>query len=498
MFGNNTVNIFNPDQININSGNFVNGQLTQGSGDIIEVIRPSDGQIYHEVKASTIDDIDAAVENAWQAFHNSGWSSMPPRDRMKIMRRWADLIDADAEKLAPLEAIGSTRPIMDAKTWDVPFTAEGIRFFSEFADKFGGEIAASEAGKLGLTIAEPYGVVAAIAPWNFPLVMASWKIAAAMAAGNTIILKPSEMTPFSVIRLAELAIEAGVPSGVFNIVQGQGGIAGDALCRHPKVSKVTFTGSTATGSAIMSACARSGPKPVTLELGGKSPQIVFDDPVSIDVTAAIVAKAITGNAGQVCNAGSRLLVDEKIAEQFIESVQNNFTQLTAGPTWSDKTTLSPIISIHQNQMIDSAVQKAVSDGAEAICGGKVLSVSHKGAFYAPTILTNVENNSDAAKKELFGPVMTVQTFSNEDEAIAMANDSEYGLAAGVHTADLSRAMRAIHKLETGNVWVNRYGRSNDFILPTGGYKKSGIGKDLGKQAYEANLRIKTALIEFPI
>ena len=464
----------------------------------MEVIRPSDGHIYHEVKASTPNDINFAVENAWSAFNTSGWSSMPPRDRMRIMRSWADLIDEDVENLAAIEAIGSTRPIMDAKAWDVPFTAEGIRFFSEFADKFGGEIAASEAGKLGLTIAEPYGVIAAIAPWNFPLVMASWKIAAAMAAGNTVVLKPSELTPFSVIRLAELAIDAGVPPGVFNIVQGQGAIAGDALCRHSKVSKVTFTGSTVTGSAIMAACAESGPKPVTLELGGKSPQIVFDDPMSIDKTAEIVAKAITGNAGQVCNAGSRLLVDEKIAEQFTESVKSNFSKLAAGPTWSDKTTLSPIISSHQNQMIDSAVQNAVSSGAEALCGAKVLLDFDKGAFYAPTILTNLKNNSEVMKKELFGPVMTVQTFSDEDEAIAMANNSEYGLAAGVHTADLSRAMRAIHKLETGNVWVNRYGRSNDFILPTGGYKKSGIGKDLGKQAYEANLRIKTALIEFPI
>lgn len=492
------MNIFNPDTLKVTSGNFINGRLIQGSGEAIEIIRPSDGQVYHAMNSSTADDVNTAVENSWSAFHKSGWSSMPPRDRMKIMRHWADLIDADVENLAPLEGIGSTRPILDAKAWDVPFTAEGIRFFSEFADKFGGEIAASEAGKLGLTIAEPYGIVGAIAPWNFPLVMASWKVAAAMAAGNTVVLKPSEMTPFSVIRLAELAIKAGVPAGVFNVIQGYGHIAGDALCRHPKISKVTFTGSTKTGSAIMSACAETGPKPVTLELGGKSPQIVFDDPLSIDETAGIVAKAITGNAGQVCNAGSRLLVDEKIAEEFISLVKMKFSDLNAGPTWSDKTSLSPIISAHQCEMIDGAVKNAVSNGAEALCGAEQVSFDHKGAFYAPTILTKVENNSEAVKKELFGPVMTVQTFSDEDEAITMANDSEYGLAAGVHTADLSRAMRAIHKLESGNVWVNRYGRSNDFILPTGGYKKSGIGKDLGKQAFEANLRIKTALIEFPI
>src|SRR6201996_2773400 len=233
--------------------------------------------------------VDRAVESAWQAFKHSGWARMAPRERAKILRRFAELVEADAPMLGRLEALGSTRPIRDAVAWDVPFTAEGIRFYSEFADKIGGEVAATRPDHLGMIVAEPYGVIGAIAPWNFPLVMASWKIAPALAAGNAVVLKPSEMTPFSVLRLAELAIEAGIPPGIFNVVQGDGRVTGDALVRHPKIAKVTFTGSSQTGAAIMAACAESGTKPVTLELGGKSPQIVFADAPRIDEVARRIA-----------------------------------------------------------------------------------------------------------------------------------------------------------------------------------------------------------------
>ena len=284
---------FDPDQISLaQAHNFIDGRRVKGRGAAIAVRRPSDGRVQADLDSVDADQLVEAVDNAQAAYKRSGWAQTDPRGRMKVLRRWADLIEADAARLAPLEALGSTRTINEVNAWDLGYTAETIRFFAEWADKVGGEVAATTPDKLGLTIAEPYGVVAAIAPWNLPLVMAGWKIAPAIAAGNSVVLKPSEMTPFSIVRLAELAIEAGLPAGVFNIVQGDGRSVGDPLVRRPEVAKVTFTGSTATGAAIMAACAQTGPKPVTLELGGKSPQIIFAD-AGIDKAAAIVARAIT-------------------------------------------------------------------------------------------------------------------------------------------------------------------------------------------------------------
>lgn len=487
---------FDPDKLHIPTGHFIAGRLVAGTGASIDVRRPSDGRVYAQLPLAGLDEVDQAVENAWNAFRTSGWATQPPRERMALLRRWADLVEADAATLGPLEAVGSTRPVADVIAWDIPYTAECIRFFSEFADKIGGEVAATSTDKLGFTITEPYGVVAAIAPWNFPLVMACTKIAPVLAAGNAVVLKPSEMTPFSVLRLAELAVEAGIPAGIFNIVQGDGRTAGDALCRHPRVAKVTFTGSTRTGAAIMAACAETGPKPVTLELGGKSPQVVFADAPDLDKTAAAIARAITVNAGQVCVAGSRLIVEDSIAEQLSGKIAQAFAALKPGRTWAAGTTLSPIISDPQFDQIDAIVQRTVAAGAEILCGGARASAPQDGAFYLPTILTAVNGASEAVRDEIFGPVLTLQSFRDEDEAFTLANENAYGLAAGVHSGDVARTLRAVRAIEAGTIWVNRYGRSNDFILPTGGYKKSGIGKDLGRQAYEANLKTKTALIEF--
>lgn len=487
---------FDPDSVGIGDANFINGRRVAGRGAEIAVHRPSDGHLYRQLDTVAPDQLDEAVENAWTAFRTSGWAQADPRGRMRVMRHWADLIEADMAHLAPLEALGSTRTIDEVRGWDVSYTAECIRFFAEFADKIGGEVAATTPDKLGLTITEPYGVVAAIAPWNLPLVMSTWKIAPAIAAGNAVVLKPSEMTPFSVVRLAELAIEAGLPAGIFNIVQGDGRNVGDPLCRHPRVSKVTFTGSTRTGAAIMAACAETGPKPVTLELGGKSPQIVFADASDLDKTAAIVARAITLNAGQVCVAGSRLLVQEKVAGQVIDRIVAAFEAHRPGPTWRTDTTLGPIISEPQFGRIDAIVRRTMAEGAKVLTGGGRAPAPQAGSYYLPTLLDGVTRDNEAVREEIFGPVLTVQSFIDEEEAYALANDSQYGLAAGVHTGDVARALRATRALEAGTVWVNRYGRSNDFILPTGGYKQSGIGKDLGREAYQANLKTKTVLIEF--
>jgi len=491
------VQLFDPDQVQVPSGHYIAGRLLPGRADAaIEVLRPSDGRAYARLPLGDAELVDQAVESAYSAWRSSDWARRAPRERARVLRRWAELVEADGALLGPLEAVGSTRPLRDVLAWDIPFTAEGLRFFAEYADKLGGEVAATRSDNLGMTITEPYGVVGAITPWNFPLVMVSWKVGAALAAGNAVVLKPSELTPFSVLRLAELATQAGVPPGIFNIVQGDGRVTGEALSRHPRIAKMTFTGSTRTGAAIMASCAQHGPKPVTLELGGKSPQLVFDDAPDLTRLTGLVAGAITGNAGQVCVAGSRLIVQKGIAPALIEALAQRFAAHRPGPTWEDGSTLPPIISRLQAERIDAIVRRATAAGGRVIGGGPQADVCGDGAYYLPTLIEGVGASNPAVVEEIFGPVLTVQTFDSEEEGLALAAHEHYGLAAGVHTADIGRAMRAMRSISAGTVWINRYGRSNDFVIPTGGYHQSGIGKDLGRQAVEANLRIKSVLIDF--
>ena len=473
------------------AANFVGGRKILGQGAVFDVRRPSDGQVLMALHCASMDQMQAAVEDAAAAQKASGWGRMDPRARARILHRFADAIDADRAHLAPLEAVGSTRTLAEILAWDLPYTAECLRFFAEFADKHGGEVGATADDRFGFTANEPYGVVAAIAPWNLPLVMAAWKLGPALAAGNAVVLKPSELTPFSAVRLAELAVQAGVPAGIFNVVQGMGHDIGDGLVRAEAVGKVSFTGSTATGRAIMGACAATGPKPCTLELGGKSPQLIFAD-ADLDKACAIVARAITLNAGQVCVAGSRLLVEASVAEEVTGRIAKLFNAHRLGETWAEGTTMGPIVSEKQLAGIDALVQSARAQGGEAITGGA--RDPRAGSFYQPTLLAGLGAEADAVQKEIFGPVLTVQPFADDDEAYALANGTAYGLAAGVHTQNLSRAIRATRSLEAGTVWVNRYGRSDDFILPTGGFKQSGLGKDLGREAYLASSKSKTVLI----
>jgi aldehyde dehydrogenase (NAD+) len=489
------VSDFDPQCIRPRGGHFIAGQW-DASGEEFEVTRPSDNRIYGACADAGEAGVDRAVSAAQAALTVSGWGTRPPRDRARVLRRWADLVESEAVALGQLEAIGSTRPISGAIGWDLPYTAECLRFFAEFADKHGGDVAATQSDHLGLILAEPIGVVGAIAPWNFPLVMAAWKAGPALAAGNAVVLKPSELTPYSALRLAELAVQAGLPAGIFNVVNGRGATTGDAISRHPGIGKVTFTGSTQTGARIMAACAISGPKPVTLELGGKSPQLVFDDIKDPAQVAQTIARAILGNAGQVCNAGSRLLAHRGIATELIERITLEARKISSGPTWRAATDYPPIVSQQQASRIASLVDATVGCGARVHIGAKFMGPVGDGAYYEPTLLLDVRNDMPAVREEVFGPVLTVQTFADEEEAYAMANNSIYGLTAGVFTRDLNRALRAVRAIQAGTVWVNRYGRSNDFIIPTGGYKRSGIGKDLGREAYLANLRYKSALIDF--
>ncbi|QEH95231.1 aldehyde dehydrogenase family protein [Gluconobacter thailandicus] len=485
---------FDPSLVVLPNTHFVDGKRVKGEG-VISVHAPSDGRLLCHLPEAGTDLVDHAVCLAQDVQIRSGWATCAPRERGRVLRRWADLVEQNAVELARLETVCSTRPIAETTAWDVPFTAEGIRFFSEYADKLGGEVAATQNDLFGMVLAEPYGVIGAIAPWNFPLVMGSWKVIPALAAGNGVVLKPSEMTPFSIIRLAELAVEAGVPAGLFNVVQGTGPITGDALARHPVCGKLTFTGSTRTGIEIMKAAAESGPKPVTLELGGKSPQIVFDDIRDVDAVADRILRAFTGNAGQVCVSGSRLIVQKGVHDVLLEKIIERAQGFVSGSLEKAETRYSPIISERQAASIEAAVHESMQAGASALLPLNRLS-SPGGVFLSPCILSDVTPQTRAVKDELFGPVLTVQTFDDEAEAFALASHATYGLAAGVHTADLGRAMRAVRNLKAGTVWVNRYGRSSDFVIPTGGYGGSGIGKDLGRQAVEANLRYKSVLMAF--
>lgn len=485
---------FDPATLELPRGHFIDGALQADPSEPIAVRRPSDGAVYSEVPTADAETVERAVHNARDAQRSSDWAKQAPRARADILRRWADLIDKHCIELAQLEAVGSTRPIAQAAGWDVPYLAKTIRFFAELADKYGGDVSPTAEGQFGFTVTEPYGVVVAVAPWNFPLVMAGWKLAPALAAGNAVVLKPSELTPLSALHLARLAVEAGMPAGLFNVVQGDGPTTGDALCRHPDVAKITFTGSTATGVAIMTASAESGIKPVTLELGGKSPQLVFED-ADAALAARCVARGILGNAGQVCVSGSRLVVHRRLQDELLERTTALMSQVTPGPTWQEATGFSPIISTKQFDRIDGLVKSTVGQGAELLIGGRPLAADGEGAFYAPTILAGVTGEMDAVREEVFGPVLTVQSFEDEEEGLALAEHPVYGLAAGLYTSDLSRALRAIRRLEVGTVWVNRYGRSEDFAIPTGGFKRSGIGKDLGREAFEANLRKKSVLID---
>jgi aldehyde dehydrogenase (NAD+) len=481
---------FDPDRLTLPIGHFIGDTLLPADG-IIPLHRPSDGKAYSDCPVADADLVDRAVQTAKTALKASGWASTRPRERLNVLHRWADLIEAEAAELAQLEAISSTRPVSQLVAGDIPVTAEQIRFFAEFADKEGSDVVPTDGDSLGMIMSEPYGVVGAITPWNFPLNMAGWKLGPALAAGNAVVLKPSEMTPFSTLFLAELAVRAGLPAGLINIVLGDGAVTGNAITGHPDIAKVSFTGSTRAGSAIMENIARSGVKPMTLELGGKSPQIVFAD-ADLGKAAAAIATSVLANAGQACVAGTRLVIEESVAASVVESIVALVKVAVPAPTWDERAQYSPIISERQRQRIHSIVSAAVAAGGACLIGGGPMDAP--GYFYQPTLLDRVDMTSPAVREEIFGPVLTVQTFRDEEEALALADHPAYGLAAGLFTRDLSRAVRLTRRVQAGTVWVNRYGRSRDHILPTGGYRQSGIGKDLGREAYLANRKSKSVLI----
>jgi len=481
---------FDPDKVSLPIGHFIGGSLVPAKG-VIDMHRPSDGKPHAGCPIAGEDLVDEAVHVAHKTLASSRWAGVRPRERTKVLQAWADLMEAEGETLARIEAVSSTRPISQLMSGDIPVVAEQIRFFAEFADKEGSDVVPTDDASFGMILTEPYGVVGAIVPWNVPISTTAWKLAPALAAGNAVVLKPSEMTPFSAIYMAQLALKAGVPAGLINIVLGDGRTTGRAITRHPGISKVSFTGSTQAGAAIAEDIARSGIKPLTLELGGKSPQVVFAD-ADLDKAASAIASSILANGGQGCVAGTRLIAEKSIASALVEKVAARMKDVRPGPTWDEGSQYSPIISEKQLNRIDGIVKAAIKAGADCVIGGGPME--RAGYFFQPTLLANVGQESPAVTEEIFGSVLTVQTFATEEEALALADHPTYGLAAGLYTSDLSRAIRLSRRIQAGTIWVNRYNRSRDHILPTGGYKRSGLGKDLGREAYVAYRKSKSVLI----
>ena len=486
------MNLFKPEEVAVPQGHLIAGRLHQEGDGALEVRRPSDGKLHGDVPLAGDAVVDAAVRAAQVAFPK--WRSLAPRERGRILRRWADLVDAHADELMRMESVVSARPAQEVRMVDVPGVAEWLRYYGEYADKLDGAVTPTAPERLSLVLREPYGVVGAITPWNFPLFLAAWKVAPALAAGNTVVLKPSELTPWSIQRVAALGLEAGLPEGAFNVVHGTGPRTGAALVRHPGVSYLTFTGSTAVGARIMADAAASGIKPLSLELGGKHPQVVFADCHDLDEVAQHVAWGITRNAGQICSAGSRLVVEKAVEKALVEMVAARMRGLAPTPTWSGNPSLAPVISEKQLARMERLVGATVAEGAELVCGGTRLGT--EGWYFAPTILRGVSESMTGYREEIFGPVLSVQTFEGVDEAIARASHPLYGLTASVFTRDIRKALTVSKRLPTGTVWVNRWGLTREMMTsPFGGVRQSGFGKDSGREGIEKYLRSKAVWIE---
>ncbi len=484
---------FDPATVTPLAGHWIGGQLMSG-GDAIEILRPSDRRLSGTIPAGGQAEADAAVAAARQAL--PAWAALGPRRRAALMQRWADLVALNVETIAREESLVSSRFIAETRAVDAPVAAEWIRFYAEYADKVDGAVTPTDPSALSLVVHEPYGVVVAIVPWNFPLVLAVWKIAPAIAAGNCVVVKPSELTPYSITRVAALAAEAGIPPGVINVVQGYGHTVGRTLVRHPDTAYVTFTGSTATGIQIMSDAAQSGIKPVSLELGGKSPQLVFRDHGDLDRVADNVVWGITRNAGQLCYAGTRLVVDRRVEAALLDRIVERLGRLVPGTTWSTRGTLAPVISVAQLNKTQSLVDKTLAEGAQAAIGGKGFEGETGGLYFQPTILLGLRPDMTGFREEIFGPVLGVQTFDDEEEGIALAQHPVYGLAGAVYTRDINKAIRAARSLQAGTIWVNTWGRkAADMTSPFGGYKQSGFGREAGRAGYERFLRSKSIWID---
>jgi gamma-glutamyl-gamma-aminobutyraldehyde dehydrogenase len=457
---------------------FINGDYVDAAaGGRFATVNPATGETLAEVAAGTQEDIDRAVAAAKRAFRSGLWSRLAPRQRMEILYRFADLISQNAERLAVLETLDMGKPIADVVGVDLPAVVETIRFMAEGVDKMEGAVTNTESSVMHFVLREPLGVVGAISPWNYPLLMATWKIAPALAAGNTVVLKPAEQAPLSCLRLAELFIEAGGPPGVLNVVNGLGEIAGKALALHPDVAKITFTGSTEVGKLILQYAGQSNMKRVALECGGKSPQVFMADVADLDRAVTAAYRGIFSNMGEVCNAGSRLLVERAIHDEFVERfVAEGEHAYRPGDPLDPATNMGPLVTREAQQRVLRLIDSGRKAGAKLRFGGTAPENLPAGAYVCPTLFTDVTNQMTIAREEIFGPVATVIPFSGVGEAIAIANDTIYGLAAGVWTRDVNTAFRLIREIEAGIIWINCFDEG-DMTQPFGGYKQSGNARD---------------------
>jgi aldehyde dehydrogenase (NAD+) len=458
---------------------YIGGLFVDGlAGGTIEVVNPADETVLAEIAEARAEDIDRAVGAARQAF--PAWAARPAADRGRLLLALADAVEAHADELARLESLDTGHPIRDTSRLDVPRTAAAYRYFGGMADKYQGSIVPVEAGYLNYVLREPVGVAGSIVPWNFPLMFTSWKLGPALAAGNTTVLKASELTPLSSLRLAELIADVGFPPGVVNIVPGYGHLAGARLAAHPGVGKLSFTGSTQTGRRIVEASA-GNLKKLQLELGGKGANIVFAD---ADIPAAVrgSAFAIFHNQGQACIAGSRLLLDERIAGEFLDQFLAVAARIRLGHPLDEATQMGPLTSAAHRDRVLSYLKIAVDEGAEVLAGGAPPDDPALAAgFYLRPTVVRAAAGDRVCREEVFGPFVTVTTFSGEDKAIAIANGTDYGLGGGLWTSDLSRAHRVAAALRAGMVWVNSYKRVNPGS-PFGGVGMSGYGREMGFEA----------------
>jgi len=470
--------------------NLIGGQWKEAaSGKSIAVENPANEEIIAEVPQGQQEDIDEAVKVARATFESPTWRKIRPIDRGRILENIARKVEEHAEELAHLESVDTGKAISFAKVIDLPATVDVFRYMGGWCSKLGGSTPPiSFDGKEyhAYTRREPVGVVGAITPWNYPLALGSWKIASALAAGCTMVLKPTELTPLSTLRLAELCLEAGLPEGALNIVNGYGHEAGEALARHPDVDKITFTGSTVVGKKIVE-YSLGNMKRVTLELGGKSPSIVFAD-ADLDQVGLGAALAVFFNSGQICFAASRLFVQDSVYDRVVEAVAAVASQFKVGNGQEADTMLGPLVSRKQQERVLGYVQSGIAQGASLVYGGQ--KVGDKGYFLQPTVFADADQSMRIAQEEIFGPVVSIIRFKDEAEAIRLANDTTYGLAANIWTRDIKKAHRVAHRLQAGSVWINCHGVI-DPAAPFGGFKQSGWGREVSEEGLSAYTETKT-------